>query len=150
MGQTNPRSLANLVYKDISKMPNHRELSAKGGAAKSLAQRYARVFRKSHPESEAKDETKLGFYAELVSDVNISQLDLLRMAQELYPTLKSEHAKVQMMANIAQIHKLIHGEKIKSENVHHIVDWTKMWQDIFKDDQEDGETETKKGDKETV
>jgi len=117
----------NLIPKDLSKRPDHKELARKGGKAKSKAKTLANQLKGMKT---ATDPKKLKFYQELCADPELSQLELLRIAKELYPKLKKEHNQVNMIGQFIALHKAIHGEKIKTENVHHVVDWSKLIGDI--------------------
>ncbi len=48
-------------------------------------------------------------------------------------SVKKHCNNASQMNNVAQsqinLMKAHHGEKVKSENVHHVIDWTKMWKD---------------------
>lgn len=132
-----------LIPKDISKYPNHLELSAKGGRAKSKAKTLANQLKGMKTATDVK---KIKFYETLCSDPKLSELELLRISRDLFPTLEKEFNKVTMIGHFINIHKAIHGEKLKTENVHHVVHWDSVIGDILGT----GHDETEKSDKEVL
>ncbi len=98
----------NLIPKDLSKRPNHKELSAKGGRAKTKAKKHSAQLRGIKlAETDARKEELIH---KLVTDPDFSAKYLTKLASQLWDDLP-KIARTKVLQNMINIHKLSHGEK---------------------------------------
>ena len=97
------------------------KIARKGGLSKSpkksLAAKKRWLIKKGMTKEGADD--LLSF----VKDHEMFALDVLRDVQNIKKECTNAHQKINLKHVELQLYKLIHGEKIKTENVHHHIDW---------------------------
>lgn len=101
----------NLIPKDLSKRPDHKELSKKGGKAKSKAKTLANTIKGLKTAS---DETKNAHFARILSDPDYTYLDIIKFAEQISPKLtKDQIALLNAKIKLAQA---VHGDMKKIEH----------------------------------
>lgn len=111
-----------------------RQMGRKGGLSKSpkksLAAKKRWLVKKGMTKEGADD--LLSF----VKDHEMFALDVLRDVQNIKKECTNAHQKINLKHVELQLYKLVHGEKIKTENVHHHVHWNSVIGEILGPDEE--------------
>jgi len=118
--------------------PRH-ELTAeermRGSKVKSFKKKYAAKLRQM--KRKGMTGADLEWFEQVMSDPEASLFDIRKDIEQLRPQANVKEAVSLVNAKIAT-HKLAYGEKIKTENTHHIVNWTDILKNCeIKDDEED-------------
>jgi len=101
-----------------------RELSARGGSVKSEAKRTAAWLRWQKQNGKLTDEG-FQFVCNMLQSPELSIAQIAKMANRYLITKDMSPKQANMVVNtMLSIHKAHHGDKVKTENVHHVIDWT--------------------------
>lgn len=111
-----PNSLKNLIPKDFSKMSNFKELSAKGGRAKTEAKRVSSWLRENKRHGNLSDKG-LGWICNMLDS---PELSLAQITQFIYKHLVEDEKYTKKEAVAAAtmlmaVHKAKHGDKAKKD-----------------------------------
>lgn len=93
----------------------------KGGEVISFKKKYAAKLREMKKRGMNKQD--LEWFEQCMVDPEASIVDIRNDIQELAKSIHPSQ-RVALLNTKLQTHKLAYGEKIKTENIHHIVDWT--------------------------
>ena len=119
---------ANLI--PIRSKAEAKRLGAKGGSVKSPRKKWASQLR----EWKKKADIGQADYKKLVSIMEEPESSILHILKYLEETKKHTKNATQMSyvaKALIDLHKAHHGEKIKTENVHHVVHWDNVIGDIL-------------------
>ncbi len=113
----------NLIPKDLSKRPDHKELARKGGKVKSKAKTLANQIKGLKTASEDK---KQEHFNRLLKDPDYSILDLIKFAEEIKVFGKDRIALLQ--ARI-KLHQAAHGAKqnVEVHTAQEVTELIKQW-----------------------
>ena len=77
---------AHLIPKDLSKMPNFKEISSKGGKVKSIARKQANIYTGMIMKAKNEGNNEKATILEAIRDKKLSEAALLNLAQVLFKT----------------------------------------------------------------
>jgi hypothetical protein len=97
------------------------EQARKGGQAKTFKKKYAAQLREMKKRGMNKDD--LEWFEMCMSDPEASIVDIRRDINNLMESVHPAQ-RVALLNTKISTHKLAYGEKIKTENIHHIINWT--------------------------
>jgi|TARA_Y100000034_G_C6898157_1_gene414578 hypothetical protein len=99
-------------------------IQSKGGSVKSLRKSIGQEIRWAKKNGFTKH--KVERLVRMMEKSECSSFQILKYLQTIEENLHPAQ-RIAYANSLMNWHKLVHGEKIKTENVHHIVDWTKMF-----------------------
>ena len=101
--------------------PRLKELGAKGGSAKTPRKKLA--LKIASMKKRGCTNKEIDWVIQKMDDPDVSIFDMLVFIDEIRGKLKPAQ-QLQLLNAMATVHKLRHGEKIKTENVHHVINWS--------------------------
>jgi len=116
------KRIANLIPFNAMSKEQHLELSSRGGKKISEGKRVAAKLRELRKKG-LSDSNSRRLY-EIMTHADMSSLEIFRYIESLVMTADEPKEKSAIATLLINWHKLHHGDKIKTENVHHIIDWT--------------------------
>jgi hypothetical protein len=100
-------------------------MGRKGGSVSSEKKKLAAYIRSMKRWGMDKDKVEKAFM--MIQDANLSVVDWYKHVEAMDEMAKDDPKLHPLVAKMKQEwHKATHGEKIKTENVHHIVNWGDM------------------------
>jgi len=102
------------------------EIARKGGQKISFKKKYAAKIREM--KKRGMNNQDLEWFEQCILDPEASIIDIRNDIQELSKSIHPSQ-RVALLNTKLQTHKLAHGEKIKTENIHHIVNWNEKLKD---------------------
>lgn len=109
------------------------KIAKKGGSQSTFKKKYAAQLREMKKRGMKKDD--LEWFELCMSDPEASIIDIRRDINNLMKDIHPAQ-RVALLNTKISTHKLAYGEKIKTENVHHIVNWNNIFERCEKDDKE--------------
>jgi hypothetical protein len=111
-----------------------RKMGSKGGKVKSEKKLWAARLRELKKKG-LSDENYKQLVA-MMTEKKSFALDVLMFLQGTKKDCDSAGQKTNVARALTDLMKATHGEEIKTENVHHIVNWNEMFERCEKDDDE--------------
>ena len=129
----NEQNLQPHKYK-ITTTEQAKRLGARGGRVKSEKKLWAARLRELKKKG-LSDENYKQLVA-MMTEKKSFALDVLMFLQGTKKDCDSAGQKTNVARALTDLMKATHGEEIKTENVHHIVNWNEMFERCEKDDDE--------------
>ena len=109
-----------------------RELGAKGGRVKSEKKLWAARLRELKKKGLNDDNYKQ--LVAMMTEKESFALDILMYLQGIKKDCDGASQKTNLGRALTDLMKATHGEQIKTENVHHVVNWGEMFERCEKDE----------------
>jgi hypothetical protein len=122
-----------------------RKLGTIGGSRKTPAKKWAAQLRELKKKG-LTDESYQKLVA-IMEEPESSALDIFTFLQSIKAKCGTATQMTFLGQALIQWHKMHHGEKIKTENVHHVVNWNDFFKEVLV---KDGKTVSNEDNKETV
>ncbi|QDP57861.1 MAG: hypothetical protein Unbinned1693contig1002_5 [Prokaryotic dsDNA virus sp.] len=98
-----------------------KKLASKGGKVKSLKKKLAAQIREAKKKGFTNREVDI--MVKTMADADCSAYEILKYLREIQNDIHPSQ-RVALANAYMQQHKLVHGEKIKTENIHHVINWS--------------------------
>lgn len=108
----------------ITSTEQAREIGRIGGSRSTPRKRWAAQLRELKKKG-LSDENYKKIIA-IMEEPEASALDIFTFIQSIKADCKNANQKVLVAESLIRWHKAHHGEKIKTENVHHLINWEKI------------------------
>ena len=106
----------------------------KGARTKSPKRKWAARLRELKKKGLTDANSKL--LTDMLTEKDSFAMDTLMWLQSMKKECNNVGEKTNIARVLNDVCKLVHGEKIKTENVHHIIDWGKILDNCVVDDEE--------------
>lgn len=117
----------NLIPLNLRTKKRQREITSMGGKVISEKKKRAAKLReiRKRIEKGLLNDGDEQYLLDRIEDPNVMDLDMLSFFDSIREDVHPNQ-RVALLNAYTQLKKSIHGEKIKTENVHHIINWGEM------------------------